>query len=89
MGNAMDTVRNLFAPAEGSRPSELAGRDVILNDAQISFQRSLLGKSSRSQKLLGLRGVGKTMLLNKIEGMAEKTGHVASSIKATESKALN
>ena len=76
----MDAVRNPFAPGAGSKPPELAGRESILQDAQTAIQRALIGKPSRSQMLLGLRGVGKTVLLNKIEDMAEAAGHVASSI---------
>lgn len=85
----MDAVRNPFAPGAGSRPPELAGREAILQEAQIAIQRALLGKSSRSLMLLGLRGVGKTVLLNKIEEMAESEGHVTSSIEAPEGKALS
>jgi hypothetical protein len=48
-----------------------------------------LGKPCRSQMLLGLRGVGKTVLLNKIEEMAEAAGHVTSSIEAPEGKSLS
>lgn len=84
----MDAVRNPFSPGAGSRPPELAGRGVLLQDAQIAIQRALLGKSSRSQMLLGLRGIGKTVLLNKIEEMAEAERHVTSSIEAPEGKAL-
>lgn len=85
----MDAVRNPFAPGAGSRPPELAGRDAILRDAQIAIQRTLIGKHSRSQMLLGLRGVGKTVLLNKIEEMAETAGHLTSAIEAPEGKALS
>lgn len=85
----MDPVRNPFAPGAGSRPPELAGRETILEEAKIAVQRALIGKSSRSQMLLGLRGVGKTVLLNKIEEMAEESGHVTSSIEAPEGKSLS
>ncbi len=85
----MDAVRNPFAPGAGNRPPELAGREAILEDAHVAIQRALLGKPSRSQMLLGLRGVGKTVLLNKIEEMAEGVGHVTSSIEAPEGKALS
>jgi hypothetical protein len=84
----MDPVRNPFAPGAGSRPPELAGRDAILGDAQVAIQRSLLGKPSRSQMLLGLRGVGKTVLLSKIEEMAESEGHLTSFIEAPEGRPL-
>jgi len=85
----MDPVRNPFAPGAGSRPPELAGRDSILNDAEIAIRRALIGKQNRSQMLLGLRGVGKTVLLNKIEEMAESAGHLTSFIEAPEGKPLS
>ena len=85
----MDPVRNPFAPGAGSRPPELAGRETILQDAEIAVQRALLGKPSRSQMLLGLRGVGKTVLLNKIEEIAERSGHITSFIEAPEGKSLS
>ena len=85
----MDPVRNPFAPGAGSRPPELAGRQFILRDAEIAVQRALMGKPSRSQMLLGLRGVGKTVLLNKIEEIAERAGHITSLIEAPEGKALS
>lgn len=85
----MDPVRNPFAPGAGSRPPELAGRDSILQDATTAIQRALIGKPSRSQMLLGLRGVGKTVLLNKIEEIAEHAGHITSFIEAPEGKSLS
>ena len=84
----MDPVRNPFAPGAGSRPPELAGRDLILEEAIIAIRRALIGKSSRSQMLLGLRGVGKTVLLNRIEEMASDEGHLTSFIEAPEGKPL-
>lgn len=85
----MDPVRNPFAPGAGSQPPELAGRDPIIQDAQTALKRALVGKSSRSQMLLGLRGVGKTVLLNKIEQDALKFGHLTSFIEAPEDRALS
>lgn len=84
----MDPVRNPFAPGAGSRPPELAGREPILEDARIAIHRALIGKASRSQMLLGLRGVGKTVLLNKIQDVAEGEGHLTSFIEAPEGKPL-
>lgn len=84
----MDAVRNPFAPGAGSQPPELAGRDGIIEDARIALQRALAGKHSRSQILLGLRGVGKTVLLNRIEEMAEELGHLTSLVEAPENKSL-
>lgn len=84
----MDPVRNPFAPGAGSRPPELAGRQAIIEDARIAIERALLGKPSRSQMFLGLRGVGKTVLLNTVEVMANERGHLTSSIEAPEHKSL-
>lgn len=84
----MDPVRNPFAPGAGSQPPELAGRQLIIEDARIAIERALLGKPSRSQMFLGLRGVGKTVLLNAVETMAKERGHFTSIIEAPESKPL-
>jgi hypothetical protein len=84
----MDEVRNPFAPGAGSQPPELAGRDTVLNDASIAIQRVLRGKPTQSQILLGLRGVGKTVLLNQIEKIAEHHGHFVSMIEAPEGEPL-
>ena len=84
----MDPVRNPFAPGAGSRPPELAGREPVLEDAKIAIQRALIGKASRSQMLPGLRGVGKTVLLNKIQEIADHEGHLTSFIEAPEGKPL-
>ncbi len=84
----MDPIRNPFAPGAGSPPPELAGRRQIIDEANVAIQRALLCKPTRSQMLLGLRGVGKTVLLNKIEEMAESAGHITSFIEAPEGKSL-
>ncbi|MGB8815082.1 MAG: ATP-binding protein [Paracoccaceae bacterium] len=84
----MDAVRNPFAPGAGSTPPELAGRAHIIEDARVALQRALLGKHSRSQILLGLRGVGKTVLLNTIEQQADSLGHLTSFIEAPENQKL-
>jgi len=62
----MDPYRNPFAPGAGSRPPELAGRAAILEMARISCGRAVKGRNARPIMLLGLRGVGKTVLLNEI-----------------------
>jgi len=84
----MDPVRNPFAPGAGSQPPELAGRDKIISEAEIALQRVLMGRHDKSQILLGLRGTGKTVLLNKIEQLAESHGHLISFIEAPEDKSL-
>ena len=84
----MDPVRNPFAPGAGTQPPELAGRDEIISDADVALQRVLLGKHDKSQILLGLRGTGKTVLLNKIEQLAESHGHLTVFVEAPEDQDL-
>lgn len=84
----MDPVRNPFAPGAGTQPPELAGRDEIIQSARVALQRVLQGRHDKSQILLGLRGTGKTVLLNKIEELAESFGHVTSFIEAPERQSL-
>lgn len=84
----MDSVRNPFAPGAGSQPPELAGRDEIINDVVTTLKRVMIGKHARSQMLLGLRGTGKTVLLNTIENTAEAEGYLTSVIEAPEEKRL-
>jgi len=84
----MDPVRNPFAPGAGSQPPELAGRDEIISDANIALQRVLLGRHDKSQILLGLRGTGKTVLLNRIEELAESHHHITSYIEAPDNRRL-
>ena len=84
----MDPVRNPFAPGAGSQPPELAGRDDIVKDAITALKRNMIGRHARSQMLLGLRGTGKTVLLNTIENAAEDEGYFTSAIEAPEDKPL-
>jgi hypothetical protein len=84
----MDRVRNPFAPGAGSRPRALAGRGAILEDAETALKRALIGRSFQSQMLLGLRGVGKTVLLNEIEDRAKREGYETSFVEAPEHKNL-
>lgn len=75
-------------PGAGSKPPELAGRDEIISDANTALKRLLVGKHAQSQMLLGLRGAGKTVLLNTIENAAEEYGYLTSVIEAPEDKPL-
>lgn len=84
----MDPYRNPFAPGAGSRPPELAGRDAILENARISCGRAMNGRSARSIMLLGLRGTGKTVLLNEIGRNAEQDGMLVSRVESPEGESL-
>lgn len=84
----MDRARNPFAPGAGHQPPELAGRDQIIEDARIALERVIRGRPDRGHLLLGLRGVGKTVLLNRIEARAEEIGYYVVPIEAPEDKPL-
>lgn len=84
----MDPYKNPFAPGAGSRPPELAGRDSIIEMAKIACGRSIRGRHARSLMLLGLRGTGKTVLLNEIQSIGTAAGHLTSKIEAPEGDSL-
>src|SRR5690242_5513509 len=67
---AVDPVRNPYAPGAGQRPPELAGRDRELAQFEVVLERVARGRPERSMVLTGLRGVGKTVLLNAFRSMA-------------------
>jgi len=84
----MDAISNPFAPGAGSPPPELAGRSDILNQAEVTLGRMQRGRSSKSVMIVGLRGVGKTVLLNRINDVAAEHGYIAEIIEAPENKSL-
>ncbi|WP_201839247.1 AAA family ATPase [Microvirga zambiensis] len=84
----MDPRLNPYAPGAGNPPPELAGRDSILERAQIALDRIKMGRASRSFILYGLRGVGKTVLLNRIRLEAEAKQYVSVWIEAPEERSL-
>ncbi|MEQ1594709.1 MAG: ATP-binding protein [Casimicrobium sp.] len=84
----MDETTNPFSPGAGTPPPELAGRAEILRKADIIFKRSLAGMSTQGLMLVGLRGVGKTVLLSKIGNLAENAGVQIVQIEAPEGKGL-
>lgn len=84
----MDPINNPFAPGAGSPPPALVGRDDILTAAEITLHRIRKGRPEKSLMLLGLRGVGKTVLLNKIGQKAEKIGYSLVKLEAPEGQRL-
>ncbi len=84
----MDPIKNPFSPGAGSPPPELAGRAPVLEQARVLLGRTLLGKSEKSLMLTGLRGVGKTVLLNEIRLMAQQSGYRSLFVEAHEDKSL-
>jgi hypothetical protein len=84
----MDPIKNPFSPGAGSPPPELVGRDPALEQARILLGRILKKRSEKSMLLIGLRGVGKTVLLNEIEHLAKKNNYRTIFIEAHENTAL-
>jgi hypothetical protein len=84
----MDKIRNPFSPGAGSPPPELAGRGVILEQARVLFGRVQARRPEKSLLLTGLRGVGKTVLLNEIERIAQGSGFRTILVEAHEGKPL-
>lgn len=84
----MDKIKNPFSPGAGSPPPELAGRDGVLEQARVLLGRVRAKRPEKSLLLTGLRGVGKTVLLNEIERMAQDTGYRTILVEAHEGKSL-
>jgi hypothetical protein len=84
----VDPTRNPFAPGAGARPPELAGRESIIEAANVAMQRIRSGRQEKSQMLLGLRGVGKTVLLNRLAQLAEDMGSIVVPLEAPEGQRL-
>ncbi len=84
----MDPFKNPFSPGAGAPPPELVGRDPILEEARILLGRIKRKRPEKSILLTGLRGVGKTVLLNEIERMAREDGYRTILIEAHENKSL-
>ena len=84
----MDPIKNPFSPGAGSPPPELAGRAPVLEQARVLLGRVLMGKAEKSLMLTGLRGVGKTVLLNEVRRMAQEAGYRTVLVEAHEEKAL-
>jgi hypothetical protein len=84
----MDRRNNPYAPGAGLQPPELAGRDRLIEDVTTDMDRLLGKRSTKGMMLLGLRGVGKTVLLNRLYGVAEGMGIRAGKIEAPEGGTL-
>lgn len=84
----MDKIKNPFSPGAGSPPPELAGRESILELARVLLGRVRARRPEKSLLLTGLRGVGKTVLLNEIERLAQGHGYRTILVEAHEGKNL-
>jgi hypothetical protein len=84
----MDPRVNPYAPGAGAPPPELAGRDELIERASVALDRIRAGLATKSLLLVGLRGVGKTVLLNRIRNDAEAHGFGTIFIEAPEKRSL-
>ena len=84
----MDRRTNPYAPGAGTPPPELVGRDALIEDAEIALDRLRNGLAAKSLLMVGLCGVGKTVLLNRILLDAEARGFAAVLIEAPEDRSL-
>ncbi len=84
----MDRRKNPYAPGAGLQPPELAGRNQLIEKASIDLERAIERRPTKGMMLLGLRGVGKTVLLNRLLGVAIDLGFQTVKIEAPEGGAL-
>jgi hypothetical protein len=84
----MDPIRNPYSPGAGSPPRELAGRDKVRDQAHIAMARIKIGNPAKSVLMVGLRGVGKTVLLDKIRQDADASGMQTIRMEAPEERSL-
>lgn len=84
----MDPIRNPYAPGAGQRPPELAGRDEQLRTFDVVLERVARGRPERSIVLTGLRGVGKTVLLNALRSAAVRSGWGSGKFEARPDQGL-
>ncbi len=84
----MDPVSNPFAPGAGTPPPELAGRDDLRETVRVALERVRRGLPAKSVLMVGLRGVGKTVLLDRMRDDAEAAGFHTIRIEAPESRSL-
>lgn len=84
----MDPIRNPFAPGAGTRPPELAGRGELREHVRIAINRIRMGRPAKSILMVGLRGVGKTVLLDQMSDDARASGILVIGVEAPEGRSL-
>ena len=84
----MDPINNPYAPGAGTPPPELAGRDELRETVRIALERVRAGRPAKSILVIGLRGVGKTVLLDKIREDAAASGMETIRVEAPENRSL-
>lgn len=80
----MDPLENPFSPGAGTPPPAFVGREELVEDYRVALRRTISGRPGKSIMPIGLRGVGKTVLLNRFDRMAQDEGLVGTFIEAPE-----
>ena len=84
----MNPVENPYAPGAGTPPPELAGRDELRENVRVAIERIRHGRPAKSVLMVGLRGVGKTVLLDRMRDSAEENGVQTLRVEAPEGRSL-
>lgn len=84
----MDPILNPYSPGAGTPPPELAGRDELREKVRVAIGRIRIGNPAKSVLMVGLRGVGKTVLLDKMRQDAEASGVYTLKLEAPEDRSL-
>ena len=80
----MDPIQNPFSPGAGTPPPAFLGRDELMESYRVALRRTISGRPGKSIMPIGLRGVGKTVLLHRFDHMAQEEGLVGAFIEAPE-----
>src|SRR5574337_1068914 len=84
----MDPITNPFAPGAGTPPPQLVGRDQVRETVHVAIERVRRGLPTKSILMVGLRGVGKTVLLDRMRDDAEEAGIQTLRVEAPENRSL-
>src|SRR6201996_3655869 len=84
----MDPLRNPYSPGAGTPPPELAGRERLRDQVRVALARLRAGRSAKSVLMVGLRGVGKTVLLDQLMRDAEADGICTVRSETPENRSL-
>src|ERR1700761_1663340 len=84
----MNPLGNPYSPGAGTPPPELAGRERLRKQVRIALARLRAGRSAKSVLMVGLRGVGKTVLLDQLMRDAEADGICTVRSETPENRSL-
>ncbi|HVS03218.1 MAG TPA: ATP-binding protein [Thermoanaerobaculia bacterium] len=82
----MDEIQNPYRPGAGSPPPALLGRDELIKRFGVLIRRAMVGRTDKSLMPIGLRGVGKTVLLNRFAEIAKDEGWRVAFVEAPETQ---